>query len=202
MTTADQEPSYIQERLDSLSNIDFKIVDLLQDFSNLFENHSESKNQQIFTENTSKIFKNLSTIAIDLRKEIKKMDDNIGCFNKNKDNIMILPINVDQKNGKLGFKKLNFEINELKNLLGTVDENEIVEVELKDEDALDTSKMEIDEELEVKEEKIEIKEENKPNETDKAEIKEEEKPIIETNDIETTENKNNEDEDDDMEDLF
>jgi mediator of RNA polymerase II transcription subunit 11 len=49
------------------------------------------------------------------------MDENIGVYNKNKDNVMILPISVDQKNTKLGALKLNRQLSQLDLLLDIKD---------------------------------------------------------------------------------
>ncbi|CCG25170.1 hypothetical protein CORT_0H00530 [Candida orthopsilosis Co 90-125] len=116
MSTEEKPDNYIQERLDALSDIDFKIVSLLENFSSFFETYS-NKDKDQFINGSKQIFDTLSKVAIDLRKEVKHMDDNIGVYDKNKDGIMILPINVDQKNGELGKLKLNSELKELVKLL-------------------------------------------------------------------------------------
>lgn len=116
MSTEEKPNNYIQERLDALSDIDFKIVSLLENFSSFFETYS-NKDKDQFINGSKQIFDTLSKVAIDLRKEVKHMDDNIGVYDKNKDGIMILPINVDQKNGELGKLKLNSELKELVKLL-------------------------------------------------------------------------------------
>ncbi|KAK6458446.1 mediator complex protein-domain-containing protein [Scheffersomyces xylosifermentans] len=114
--------TFIQERLDSLYEIDCKIVSLLDNLSTLFQTYSTSKNErrdvkEPFAQQTEDIYSTLSKVAIDLRKEVKIMDDNIGVYDKNKDGVMILPISVDQKNTKLGRKKLNEELSELDGLV-------------------------------------------------------------------------------------
>ncbi|KAG5417917.1 MED11 [Candida metapsilosis] len=116
MSTEDKPDNYIQERLDALSDIDFKIVSLLENFSSFFETFP-NKDKDQFVNGSKQIFDTLSKVAIDLRKEVKHLDDNIGVYDKNKDGIMILPINVDQKNGELGKLKLNSELKELAGLL-------------------------------------------------------------------------------------
>ncbi|KAI5960793.1 MED11 [Candida pseudojiufengensis] len=202
-TNEDSNQSYIQERLNSLSSIDHKVVNLIQNFSNLFENYStNNKDENKFIENTSKIFQTLSNVAIDLRKEVKIMDENIGCFDNNKDQIMILPINVDQKNGKLGKKKLDSEINELKSLLGDSRSSDDVKMENESED---TGKLGNNIQPIIKEEKEEPR--VKPEVNEKEAITVEDEPTttpINDNDIITIDEdiKNNDDEDDDMEDLF
>ena len=62
------------------------------------------------------------------------MDDNIGAYDKNDDNVMILPIsNVDQKNTKLGRKRLNLELAELKRLISDEKQVETLENESNNE---------------------------------------------------------------------
>lgn len=119
MSTLEDEKAenFIQERLDSLYEIDCKVVSLLDQFSTIFQSFY-TKDKEQFSEQTTTIYSTLSKVAIDLRKEIKIMDDNIGVHDKNDDGVMILPItNVDQKNTKLGRKRLNLEVEELKKLI-------------------------------------------------------------------------------------
>ena len=119
MSTLEDEKAenFIQERLDSLYEIDCKVVSLLDQFSTIFQSFY-TKDKEQFSEQTTTIYSTLSKVAIDLRKEIKIMDDNIGVHDKNDDGVMILPItNVDQKNTKLGCKRLNLEVEELKKLI-------------------------------------------------------------------------------------
>ncbi|CAX40667.1 essential subunit of the RNA polymerase II mediator complex, putative [Candida dubliniensis CD36] len=119
--------NFIQERLDSLHEIDCKVVTLLDQFSSIFQSFY-TKDKEEFSQQTSDIYSTLSKVAIDLRKEIKIMDDNIGAYDKNDDNVMILPIsNVDQKNTKLGRKRLNLELAELKRLISDAKEVENIE---------------------------------------------------------------------------
>lgn len=128
MPTEEKPDNYIQKRLDALSDIDFKIVSLLENFSSFFETYS-NKDKDQFINGSKQIFDTLGKVAIDLRKEVKHMDDNIGVYDKNKDGIMILPINVDQKNGELGKLKLNSELKELSELLNDENKERPVSVE-------------------------------------------------------------------------
>ena len=103
MSTLEDEKAenFIQERLDSLYEIDCKVVSLLDQFSTIFQSFY-TKDKEQFSEQTTTIYSTLSKVAIDLRKEIKIMDDNIGVHDKNDDGVMILPItNVDQKEYKI-----------------------------------------------------------------------------------------------------
>lgn len=117
MTSEAKPQNYIQDRLDALSEIDSRIVSLLESFSTVFESYS-NKDKEGFASETKSIYQQLSKVAINLRKEVKHMDDNIGVYDKNKDGVMILPINVDQKNTLLGREKLNLEVVEMAQLLG------------------------------------------------------------------------------------
>ena len=72
----------------------------------------------------------MSKVAIDLRKEIKIMDDNIGAYDKMMIMWMILPISNDEKNTKLGRKRLNLELAELKRLISDEKQVETLEMNL------------------------------------------------------------------------
>ncbi|KGQ86716.1 hypothetical protein MG1_05088 [Candida albicans GC75] len=134
----DKTENFIQERLDSLHEIDCKVVTLLDQFSSIFQSFY-TKSKEDFSQQTSDIYSTLSKVAIDLRKEIKIMDDNIGAYDKNDDNVMILPItNVDQKNTKLGRKRLDLELAELKRLISDEKQVETLENESNNEIQLKT----------------------------------------------------------------
>lgn len=123
--------NFIQDRLDALYEVDCKIVSLLDSMSTLFSTFSSPKQQdnremkETFSGQTEKIYGILSKVAIDLRKEVKVMDDNIGVYDKNKDGVMILPIAVDQKNTTLGRDKLKKQLEELNVLLKGEKEEDI-----------------------------------------------------------------------------
>mmetsp|Transcript_3488 Transcript_3488/g.3880 ORF Transcript_3488/g.3880 Transcript_3488/m.3880 type:complete len:169 (+) Transcript_3488:2-508(+) len=116
---------FVQERLDSLYEIDCKIVSLLDNMSSLFQTYSTpqsndndlAEQKEQLKSQTKTIYNAISNVAIGLRKEVKIMDENIGVYNKNKDGVMILPISVDQKNTTLGKQKLKDEIKELNTIL-------------------------------------------------------------------------------------
>lgn len=112
--------TYIEKRLDSLYEIDCQVVSLLDNVSSLFETYSSNENsdktKEQFEKQTKNIYGLISDIAIGLRKEVKLMDDNIGVYDKNEDNVMILPLSVDQKNTQLGEKRLKDELKELNKL--------------------------------------------------------------------------------------
>lgn len=70
--------------------------------------------KQKFESETKDVYKLLGSLAVELRKEVKIMDENIGTHDKNGDSIMILPISVDHKNAVLGKRKLDGELLKLK----------------------------------------------------------------------------------------
>ncbi|SGZ55469.1 CIC11C00000001155 [Sungouiella intermedia] len=113
---------FIQQRLESLNNIDSKVVKLLDCISVLFDTYVEPSRQNDaenilvkdqFKREVNEVYGLLSTLAIELRKEVKIVDDNIGVYDKNEDSVMILPINVDHKNTVLGKVKLEEELMKL-----------------------------------------------------------------------------------------
>lgn len=116
------QDDFIHERLESLNNIDSKVVNLLKCISLLFETYVEPTRQtdgdtqlvkEQFKGEVEQVYGLLSSLAIELRKEVKIMDDNIGVYDKNDDSVMILPINVDHKNTTLGERKLEEELKKL-----------------------------------------------------------------------------------------
>lgn len=122
-------PSFISQRLELLHEIDCKIVSLLDNMSTIFQTYgtrpsgSDQEKKDQMVDQTKNIYSILSTIAIDLRKEVKIMNDNIGVYDKNEDDVMILPVSVTQKNTKLGEKKLMQELAELDKLDLVVNES-------------------------------------------------------------------------------
>lgn len=122
--------NFIQERLNSLNVIDTQIVLLLLKMSDIFETYSVgptgdvTNTKKSFEGKTSEIYKIISNVAIDLRKEVKLMDENIGVYDRNEDGVMILPIDVNQKNTKLGENKMNDELSLLGELLQKERDNE------------------------------------------------------------------------------
>lgn len=116
------QDDFIQTRLESLNNIDSRVVNLLDCISLLFDTYVEpSRRNEVdnlhikdqFKQEVNEVYGLLSTLAIELRKEVKIMDDNIGVYDKNDDSVMILPINVDHKNTVLGKAKLQEELTKL-----------------------------------------------------------------------------------------
>lgn len=113
---------FIQERLESLHDIDGNVVGILDRVSKLIDTYmipsrdassDISLTKEQFQEEVKDVYSVLSALAISLRKEVKIMDENIGVYNKNDDLVMILPMTVDQKNTVLGQKKLKGELEKL-----------------------------------------------------------------------------------------
>lgn len=127
----DTDSSYIKERIDSLNLIDAKVATFLDNLSKLFKtycdpDHNDStKSKDKFSAEVKDIYGTISNVAIELRKEVKLMDDNIGVYDRNKDGVMILPIKVDQRNTSLGKEKLKEELQELSTLLGDETSNAV-----------------------------------------------------------------------------
>lgn len=151
MANPSQENTYINERLELLLAIDDRIVNLLGQISVLFDCYSKNDRTKIEPA-TEEIYSTLGNIAIDLRKEVKAMDDNIGVYD-NRDQVMILPIPVDQKNTLLGRTKLEVELKEMdvvEPMLGIPERKKVEKKEVKPEEVSDV--------VEVKEEaKEEVK---------------------------------------------
>lgn len=144
------QKDFIQCRLDSLNEIDNNIVNLLDNIGSLFSTYIEpgtqktqdlSSTKEKFIEGTKLIYSLLGSIATGLRKEVKIMDENIGVYDKNAENVMILPISVDQKRTSLGRDRLVKEIENMQQLVGGVLDANTGEVAKKedDSDAMDIS---------------------------------------------------------------
>ncbi|CAI5760168.1 unnamed protein product [Candida verbasci] len=156
----------IQERLDSLAEIDNNISILLNEFSNCFQSYAGQEKDN-FEENVKLIYGTLSKIAIDLRKEVRFMDNNIGQFND--ENLMILPIIMDHKNPILGTLKLNDEIRNLNDLINDdlkdLENDDEKEVEVKKEEG-DGDEAKMKDVVEVKHEDVEVKSEDDKKDDD------------------------------------
>lgn len=88
------QPSYVQERLESLAEIDNRLCSLLKTASQIVSTLSELKrgNQDLkpqFEHHTKQFYTDLEASTVQLRKEIKLLDENVGT--------RLLPINVNKK---------------------------------------------------------------------------------------------------------
>ncbi|QEU59367.1 Med11 [Kluyveromyces lactis] len=88
------QPEYIRERLDSLAKIDKQLVDVLHRASltvssliDLKKRNEESKPQ--FQQNAQEFYDDLESATVQLRKEIKLLDENVGT--------RLLPIQTHKK---------------------------------------------------------------------------------------------------------
>ncbi|ODQ82810.1 hypothetical protein BABINDRAFT_159311 [Babjeviella inositovora NRRL Y-12698] len=132
-----ESTSFTQQRLDSLSNLDTKIVSLLSTLSDILLTVHQGKQidtrqgvtsdalvttRKEFTTQIQHFYATLSDTTIGLNKEIKLFNENIGSC-KNGDNMMLLPVNIEIKNTKLGKVKMREEVSRLDSVLGkTYDE--------------------------------------------------------------------------------
>lgn len=157
-----QDNGFIQKRLDSLNEIDNNIVTLLDNIGSVFNAYVEpstlevqdlTKTKEKFVEGTKLIYLLLGSIAIGLRKEVKIMDENIGVYDKNEENVMILPISVDQKHTTLGRDRLEKEVRNMEQLVGRFPEGSSTKEEEKpkEDDAMDISEPKAEEPTEKKE---------------------------------------------------
>ncbi|CDK29591.1 unnamed protein product [Kuraishia capsulata CBS 1993] len=121
---------YIQERLDSLYEIDTKIVTLLDNMSSAISNlHegkkmiSQSKEESLeevkkqFKENCGNVYENLSSAVIGLRREIKLLDHRTNANVVSDKEVRILPVNINKKAVWVGEWKLNQEVENLEAML-------------------------------------------------------------------------------------
>lgn len=88
------QPQYVRERLDSLAEVDIKLCSLLKmasqvvfTFSELKQGNHDLKPQ--FEQHVKEFYTDLEGASVQLRREIKLLDDNVGT--------RLLPINVNKK---------------------------------------------------------------------------------------------------------
>lgn len=139
--TEENKRGFIQTRLDSLHEIDNNIVELLDGIGSIFDTYIEPSKQDVqdlattkekFIDGTKRIYSLLGSIAIGLRKEVKIMDENIGVYDKNDENVMILPISIDQKHTSLGRDRLEKEVKNMQEIVKIDNADGQVKVEEKD----------------------------------------------------------------------
>ncbi|QRG39802.1 hypothetical protein FDK38_004257 [Candidozyma auris] len=139
--TEENKTGFIQTRLDSLHEIDNNIVKLLDGIGSIFDTYIEPSKQDVqdlattkekFINGTKRIYSLLGSIAIGLRKEVKIMDENIGVYDKNDENVMILPISIDQKHTSLGRDRLEKEVKNMQEIVKIDNADGQVKVEEKD----------------------------------------------------------------------
>ncbi|SCV00447.1 LAMI_0G05116g1_1 [Lachancea mirantina] len=88
------QPEYINERLEALNDIDKELVIILSNASQVIgtlaglKSGNEAMKPQ-FESHVKAFYSSLERASVDLRREIKHLDDNIGT--------RLLPINLDKK---------------------------------------------------------------------------------------------------------
>ncbi|ODV83765.1 hypothetical protein CANARDRAFT_9328 [[Candida] arabinofermentans NRRL YB-2248] len=118
--STEKDISFIKSRLDSLHSIDSKIVTLLDNLSSTVENLKDGKltgdkqNVENFRDNMSQFYNNLSFTSINLRKEVKILDNRI---NSQLNNSNLLPIQVNKKATWVNEDKMKQEIEEMDRVL-------------------------------------------------------------------------------------
>lgn len=109
------QPQYVQDRLESLAEVDTKLCDLLKTASKVVSTFSELKqgNHELkpqFEQHVKQFYTDLESSTVQLRQEIKLLDDNVGT--------RLLPINVNKKATGQDDDKMKEQLAILKELLG------------------------------------------------------------------------------------
>lgn len=124
---------FIHERLDNLYEVDTKLVSSLDNLSSILSTLHRGKTkgnddelEKEFVENVRLFYTNLSKVSIELRKEIRCLDDKISNNQgSGEGSFSILPININKKAVWTGDHKLKQEIEVLDRLLdGELDTKE------------------------------------------------------------------------------
>ncbi|GAV56306.1 hypothetical protein ZYGR_0BB00830 [Zygosaccharomyces rouxii] len=108
------QPPYVQERLDSLAQIDDRLCSLLQTASQVVFTYGELKHgnhdlKPQFEQHTREFYAALESSTTQLKQEIKLLDENVGA--------RLLPINVSKKALGQDDDKLKEQTELLKHLL-------------------------------------------------------------------------------------
>ncbi|CCH41137.1 Mediator of RNA polymerase II transcription subunit 11 [Wickerhamomyces ciferrii] len=118
----DEQHQFVQDRLDALHEIDAKLVSVLNHSSSALFNltqlkkNASNKNElakvkEDYQKDIKEFYSDLEFASINLKKEIKHLDDRIG---KTDDNgITILPININKKATWAGEEKLKQQLNHI-----------------------------------------------------------------------------------------
>lgn len=115
------QPDYVKERLESLEKIDLKLISVLQEASQVVFSFSEMKkgNHELKTQfdtHVKSFYTDLEEATVNLRKEIKLLDDNIGT--------RLLPININKKAVGQDDEKMKEQIELLKETLNSTEVHE------------------------------------------------------------------------------
>lgn len=108
------QPDYVQQRLESLKEIDVKLCSLLQEASQVVYTFTELRRgnntlRSQFEEHVKDFYSNLELATSNLHNEIQLLDQNIGT--------RLLPINVNKKALGQDADKLQEQLELLKNIL-------------------------------------------------------------------------------------
>lgn len=114
------QPPYIQERLNSLAQIDERLCSLLQTASQVVFTYGELKHgnhglKSQFEQHTREFYTTLESSTAELNQEIKLLDENVGT--------RLLPINVNKKALGQDDDKLKEQTELLKQLLDKLPSN-------------------------------------------------------------------------------
>lgn len=143
--TMSEQKSYVQERLESLHEIDTRIVSFLGNMSKaisalqLAKQTGEKDQIELFKKNTGKCYEDLSYTATHFRREIKFLSDAMKNNGRN-DGFIMLPAQIDKKASWVNGSKIKEELNELNKLVGvgsTSEKEGNDEMKEKDEKLLD-----------------------------------------------------------------
>ncbi|KAH3673322.1 hypothetical protein WICMUC_003782 [Wickerhamomyces mucosus] len=123
----EEQPLFIQERLQALHQIDNKLVSILSHSSSALTNliqlkkSSSDKSKQDefkseFRTDIENFYQDLQFSSVNLKKEIQILDSRIG--ETDSKDITILPISINKKATFSGEEKLKSELDTLQKLLG------------------------------------------------------------------------------------
>ncbi|CCE89544.1 Med11p TDEL_0A02120 [Torulaspora delbrueckii] len=111
----EMQPQYVQDRLESLAEVDNKLCSLLKTASQIVFTFSELKqgNHELkpqFEQHVKQFYTDLESSTVQLRQEIKLLDENVGT--------RLLPINVNKKATGQDDDKMREQVAILKDILG------------------------------------------------------------------------------------
>ncbi len=138
-----ENTSYIQERLESLHEIDTRIVSFLGNMSKAIsalqvaKQTGEKSQIESFKESTGKCYEDLSFTATHFRREIKLLADAMKNNGRN-DGFIMLPAQIDKKASWVNGSKTREELSELDKLI----KEEKVAVKGEDEENVEVNKKE------------------------------------------------------------
>ncbi|QPG74664.1 hypothetical protein FOA43_001996 [Brettanomyces nanus] len=120
--------SYIQKRLDSLHEIDKRIISFLDNMSEavkdlqLAKQTNDNKKLTEFNKSVGYCFDDLSYTAIHLRREIKFLSDRMNS-KADTDDFTMLPVQINKKATWVNGAKMRQEIKEMNKTLSDIKED-------------------------------------------------------------------------------